>query len=58
VNEIMTTKEVAEYLKLTKVTVYKYVKEGTIPGTKIGSRWRFLKEKIDDFLRNEEEGQE
>ena len=51
--KILTTKELAEYLKLTEVTIYKYVSEGKIPGMKIGSRWRFEKDKIDDLLKNE-----
>jgi len=55
VGNILTTKELASYLKLTEVTIYKYANEGKIPGFKIGSRWRFDKEQIDDLLRNEEE---
>ena len=52
--KILTTKELAEYLKLTEVTIYKYANEGKIPGFKIGSRWRFDKDQIDDLLKNEE----
>ena len=51
--KILTTKELAAYLKLTEVTIYKYANEGKIPGFKIGSRWRFDKEKIDDLLNND-----
>ena len=51
--KILTTKELAAYLKLTEVTIYKYANEGKIPGFKIGSRWRFDKDKIDDLLNNE-----
>ena len=53
--KILTTKELAEYLKLTEVTIYKYANEGKIPGFKIGSRWRFDKDQIDDLLKTEEE---
>ena len=56
--QILTTKELAKYLKLTEVTVYKYVKEGKIPARRIGSRWRFDKGQIDEFLRDESESQE
>ena len=51
--KILTAKEVAEYLQLTEVTVCKYATEGKIPGNKIGSRWRFEKDKIDELLKNE-----
>ena len=54
--QILTTKELAEYLKLTEVTIYKYVKEGKIPARRIGSRWRFDKDQIDELLRKGEEG--
>ena len=51
--KLLTAKELAEYLKLTEVTIYKYVHEGKIPGAKIASRWRFDKDKIDNLLKNE-----
>ena len=50
--KILTTKELAEYLHLTEVTIYKYATEGKIPGNKIGSRWRFEKDKIDNLLKD------
>jgi len=56
VGKILTTKELSEYLQLTEVTIYKYVSEGKIPGMKIGSRWRFEKDKIDDLMKNENSG--
>jgi excisionase family DNA binding protein len=56
VGKILTAKEVAEYLQLTEITIYKYATEGKIPGYKIGSRWRFEKEKIDELLKNGNSG--
>ena len=44
--EIMIPKEVASYLKLSVLTVYKHAKQGTIPGFRIGNSWRFDKKKI------------
>ncbi len=57
-SSILTTKELAAYLKLTEVTIYKYANEGKIPGFKIGSRWRFDKDKIDDLMKTDEEHDE
>jgi PTS system nitrogen regulatory IIA component len=54
VAKILTARELAEYLQLTEVTICKYATEGKIPGNKIGSRWRFEKDKIDDLLNNED----
>lgn len=58
VEQVLTVQELAEYLKLTKVTIYKYVKEGKIPGRRVGSRWRFDRDKIDEMLRREGESKE
>ena len=46
---IMTVDEVAEYLKLSKITVYKLTQKGEIPGFRIGSSWRYNRETIDEI---------
>jgi excisionase family DNA binding protein len=48
--EIMTPKEVASYLRMGVLTVYKHAKQGTIPSFRIGNSWRFDKNKIDAAL--------
>jgi excisionase family DNA binding protein len=48
--EIMTTKEVAEYLRLHQITICKLSKEGRIPSIKIGGVWRFDREVIDSWI--------
>ncbi len=47
---IMTIDEVALYLKLHIKTTYRLVKNGKIPGFKIGGSWRFNKNEIDDWI--------
>ena len=49
-SEIMTPKEVARYLKMSVLTVYKHAKQGTIPGFRVGNSWRFDKKRIDEVL--------
>jgi len=44
--EILTAKEVADYLHLHPLTVHRYAREGKIPGFKIGTDWRFQKKYI------------
>jgi excisionase family DNA binding protein len=51
--EIMTTKEVAEYLRLAEATVYKLARDGNIPAMKLGRAWRFKRDLIDEWFRNE-----
>jgi excisionase family DNA binding protein len=49
--EILTAKEVADYLKLHPLTVHRYARQGKIPAFKIGTDWRFHKEYIERWIR-------
>ena len=48
--QIMTTKEMAKYLKLHAITICKLSKEGKIPAIQIGKVWRFDKDIIDEWI--------
>jgi len=48
--ELMTLEELAQYLRFTTKTIYKLLKQGNIPAAKIGSKWRFDKQVIDEWL--------
>jgi len=48
--ELMTVEEVARYLRVTKKTLYRLLKQGRIPATKVGHQWRFDKNSIDEWL--------
>jgi len=50
--EILTTKEVASYLKLHEITVLKHASKGLIPAIRIGRVWRFDKDIIDEWLQH------
>lgn len=54
-NEILTIREVAEYLKLAEKTVYRIVAEGKIPGFKVGGAWRFRKDEILRWIADQEQ---
>jgi len=49
--DIMTIKEVSEYLKLTEKTAYRLAAEGKIPGFKVGGSWRFRSEDIVNWTK-------
>jgi len=49
--EIMTAKEVAEYLNIHPLTVHRYAREGKIPAFKIGTDWRFHKKYIEKWIK-------
>ena len=50
-NQILTTKELAEYLKLNEKTVIKMAQSGELPGVKLGGQWRFHLVSIDAYLQ-------
>lgn len=49
--EILTTKEVAEYLSIHPLTVLRYARQGKIPGFKIGTDWRFHKKYLEKWIK-------
>ncbi len=49
--EILTIKEVAEYLKVTERTIYRLAGAKKIPAFKVGGTWRFSRADIDEWIR-------
>ena len=52
VDQILTLKEVAAYLKLAEKTAYRLVSEGKLPGFKVGGSWRFKREDIEAWIED------
>jgi excisionase family DNA binding protein len=52
-DEILTMKEVAEYLKLAEKTAYRLAAEGKLPGFKVGGSWRFKKEDVQKWIEEQ-----
>ena len=50
-DEILTVTQVSEFLKLHQRTIYKLVRNGMIPGRRVGKKWRFLASEIMKFLQ-------
>ncbi|MBA7620277.1 Regulator of RpoS [subsurface metagenome] len=48
--ELITLEEVGDYLRVTKRTIYRLLKRGQIPASKVGHQWRFDKASIDEWL--------
>ncbi len=53
-NNAMTVRELAGYLKIHPSTIYRLLKQGSIPAFKVGSDWRFNRESIDKWRREQE----
>ena len=48
---LLTTEQVARYLKIDKFTLYRLVMQKKIPAFKVGNQWRFKKRQIEDWLK-------
>jgi len=51
---MMTTAEVAKYLRVSRATVYRLVKEGKIPVSRISKHLRFRRDIIDRWVSEKE----
>lgn len=51
--EVMTTEEVVAYLRISRKTINKLIKNKELPAQKIGKNYRFLKSEIDRYLKGE-----
>jgi excisionase family DNA binding protein len=52
---IFTVQELADYLRMQPVTIYKHAKAGKLPGFKVGANWRFKKATIDGWIAEQED---
>ena len=52
-DEILTLKEVAEYLKLAEKTAYRLAGEGKLPGFKVGGSWRFKQQDVEAWIEDQ-----
>lgn len=50
IEQIMTVRDIAAYLKLNERTVYRLASSAKIPAFKVGTSWRFKKEEIDNWI--------
>jgi excisionase family DNA binding protein len=45
-NEVLTIKEVATYLRVSSVTVWRWCQKGVIPASRVGRNWRIRREDV------------
>jgi len=51
---VLTVAEIADYLRMKPITIYKHASEGKIPAFKVGSHWRFRKSTIEAWIKSKE----
>jgi len=47
----LTVKQAADILQVDPRTLRRYLKEGEIPGIKLGNRWRIDRDDLDEFMK-------
>jgi excisionase family DNA binding protein len=51
---LMTIEDLSTYLKVTKRTIYEWLKLRKVPAVKLVGQWRFRKYKIDEWIEKQE----
>ena len=51
VGEVMTVKDLSEYLHCNQSTIYRLLKRGELPAFKVGSDWRFMTAEIRSWCK-------
>jgi len=54
-DDIMTVDEVAEYLKVSKKSIYRLVKSGKLPAKKVLNKWRFSRDRVKEWICGEKQ---
>lgn len=49
-NELWTVKEVATYLRMGRVTVWRWCQQGVIPAVRMGRSWRIRRDDVIAFV--------
>jgi excisionase family DNA binding protein len=52
-SDVMTTAEVARYLRVSKATVYRLIREEGLPAIKIGNLWRIRRDLLEQWFVGE-----
>ncbi len=50
-DDLLDVEEVAEYLGVGQVTVYRWCREGRLSCLKLGKSWRIHRDALDGFLQ-------
>ena len=49
-DNVLTIRDIADYLKVTEKTVYTLAQQRRIPAFKVGGQWRFRREDIEMWI--------
>lgn len=52
-DEVLTTTEAMKYVKTSRQTIIKLIRERKLKANKVGRNYRLLKKDLDNFIRGE-----
>lgn len=52
-DDLLTTRQVLEYLKVDRITIYRMLNDGRLKGVKVGQQWRFPRQEVERLLNGE-----
>ena len=52
-SKLLTVDELSEHLRVHKTTIYRMLKEGKLPGFRVGTDWRFDVDVIERCQRDQ-----
>jgi excisionase family DNA binding protein len=55
-DDIFTIKELSEHLRVHPTTIYRLLRQGRLPGFRVGSNWRFNRAAIEQWERTQVAG--
>jgi excisionase family DNA binding protein len=51
--KLLTLREAASILKISKRTLHRMIQTGQIPGLKVGGQWRILESRLEELVQEE-----
>jgi excisionase family DNA binding protein len=47
---LLTTRQLQDYLKIDRTTIYRMLRDGRLPGIRVGNQWRFSRESVASLI--------
>ena len=51
--DLLTPAEVVDWLRVTRRSVYEWIRTGRLPALRAGGRWRIRREDVEAFVRSQ-----
>lgn len=52
-DDLLTTRQLQELLQVDRITIYRMLHDGRLQGFKVGGQWRFSRQEIEDWLKEQ-----